>query len=110
MTTWLVIMAVAVGSFVFRLAPLLLLEKSSPRPGVDRAIRDAGSAAITTLIVVSTVRASAGGTALPAMAAVGVGAVLAARRTPMLRILLAGGAVYAVAAVVADSIAALVSR
>ena len=60
--TWVVVLAVGAGSFVFRLGPLLLLQRISLTERADRVIRHAGTAAITALIVVST-KNSATGTA-----------------------------------------------
>ena len=52
--TWLVILAVGLGSFAFRLAPLLLFQKISLTERGDRHDpRTCGTAAITALIVVS---------------------------------------------------------
>ena len=47
--TWLVILAVGAGSFVFRLGPLLVFERISLTERGDRVIRHAGTAAITAL-------------------------------------------------------------
>ncbi len=96
MTTWIAILAVGAGSFAFRLGPLLLLERRRLGERADRTIRHAGMAAITALIAVSTVHSSAGGNALPTLAAVAAALALASRGTSMLRTVLLGGAVYAV--------------
>lgn len=44
--TWVVILAVGAGSFVFRLTPLLVFERVSLGPRGDLIIRNAGTAAI----------------------------------------------------------------
>jgi len=104
-TSWYVILGVAAGSFLWRVAPLLLLGSARSRPSSDAAIRDAGTAAITALIVAATsAAADDAGAWPPAVLAVTAGAVLAARRAPMIALLLAGGAVYAVAALVTGAI------
>jgi branched-subunit amino acid transport protein len=100
MSTWIAVVLVGLGSFVFRLGPLLLLERRQLTEGADRAIRHAGTAAITALIAVSTVHSAAGGNALPTLAAVAVALLLAARGMSMLRTVLLGGAVYAAITIV----------
>jgi branched-subunit amino acid transport protein len=102
---WLVVLAVGAGSFVFRVAPFLLLVRAPLGPRAESAIRHAGLAAITALIVVGTRQAATGGVALPALAAVAVGAVAAARRASILRLLLYGGGTYAGAVLVAGLLA-----
>jgi branched-subunit amino acid transport protein len=98
--TWVVILAVGAGSFVFRLGPLLVFERISLTEQGDRAIRHAGTAATTALIVVTTKHSATGGAVIPTMLAVAVAAVLAARGASMLRLLLIGGATYACSAMV----------
>lgn len=100
--TWLVILAVGVGSFVFRAGPLLLLQRKPLRDAGDRVIRHASAAAITALIALATRQSAAGGTVVPALLAVGVAIVLAAHDASMLRLLVCGGAIYAGSAVVID--------
>ena len=68
--TWVVVLAVGAGSFVFRLGPLLLLQRISLTERADRVIRHAGNAAITALIVVSTKNSATGTAALPTLLAV----------------------------------------
>lgn len=101
MSTWLVIVAVGLGSFVLRLAPLLALERVRLGPRVERLVANAGTAAITALIATSTREAASGRVPVAVVAAVLVGGVLAARRWTMPKILLAGGGVYAGLALVA---------
>jgi branched-subunit amino acid transport protein len=99
--TWAVIVAVGLGSFVFRVGPLLLLERVSLGERGDRLVRHAGTSAITALIVVSTRTAATGNATVPAVVAVAVATVLAARGASMLRLLILGGGVYVGALVVA---------
>ena len=103
--TWLVILAVGAGSFVFRLGPLLVFERISLSERGDRAIRHAGTAATTALIVVTTKHSATGGAVIPTVLAVAVAAVFAARGASMLRLLLIGGATYACSAIVVGLLA-----
>ena len=93
--TWLVIIAVGAGSFMFRLGPLLVFERVTLSERGDRVIRHAGTAAITALIVMTTKHSAAGGSVIPTLSAVTVGVALAARGASMLRLLLFGSATYA---------------
>ena len=93
--TWMVMVAVGLGSYLFRLGPLLLLQRVSLSDRADQLIRHAGTAAITALIVVSTKQSTTGSAAVPAILAVSIAAVFAARRASMLRLLTIGGAIYA---------------
>ncbi len=58
--TWLVILAVGAGSFVFRLGPLLAFQRIALTERGERVIRHAGTAAITALIMVSTKHSATG--------------------------------------------------
>ena len=103
--TWLVIIAVGLGSFVFRVGPLLLLQRVSLSERSDRAIRHASLAAITALIVVSVRHSATGEATVPTVLAVALGVVLAVRGASMLRLLVCGAATYAAAVVVVDLLA-----
>ena len=100
--TWIVILAVGAGSFVFRLGPLLVLERITLSDRSDRAIRHAGTAATTALIVATTKHNATGGAVIPTVLAVAVAVVLAARGASMVRLLIFGGATYACAAIVME--------
>jgi branched-subunit amino acid transport protein len=100
--TWIVMLAVGAGSFVFRLAPLLVLERITLSDRGDRVIRHAGTAAITALIVVTTKHNATGGAVIPTVLAIAVAVVLAARGASMVRLLVFGGATYACAAIVME--------
>ena len=93
--TWVVILAVGAGSFVFRLGPLLALQRISLTDRGDRVIRHAGTAAITALIAVSTRQSATGGALTPTMLAMAAAIGLAARGASMLRLLVCGGGIYA---------------
>jgi branched-subunit amino acid transport protein len=103
--TWIVVVAVGVGSYLFRLGPLLVLQRVSLSDRADQLIRYAGTAAITALIVVSTKQSATGSAVVPTVLAVGIAALLAARRASMLRLLTIGGAIYAVSLVAMAAIA-----
>ena len=100
--TWLVILAVGAGSFLFRVAPLLLLGRVPLGPRAEGAVRHAGLAAITALVVVGTRQVATGTATVPALAAVLVGVVASARRASMVRLLVYGGATYAGALLVVE--------
>ena len=90
--TWLVILAVGAGSFVFRLGPLLVFQRITLTERGDRVIRHAGTAAITALIVVSTqARARPGAPPCRRCWRWASAVVLAARGASMLRLLVCGG-------------------
>jgi branched-subunit amino acid transport protein len=103
--TWVVVLAVGAGSFVFRLGPLLLLQRISLTGRADRVIRHAGTAAITALIVVSTKSSATGTGAIPTLLAVAAGVVLAARGVSLLRLVVCGGGIYACSLLVVDLLA-----
>jgi branched-subunit amino acid transport protein len=98
--TWIVILAVGLGSYVFRVAPQLLFERTSLSAGGDQLIRHAGTAALTALIVVSTKQGASGNALVPTLLAVAVAAVVAARGGSLVRLLAWGGGVYAVSTIV----------
>jgi len=93
--TWIVVLAVGVGSFVFRLGPLLVLQRRPLNDTGDRLIRHAGAAAISALIALSTKHSAAGGQVIPTVLAMAVAIVLAARQASMIRLVLCGGSIYA---------------
>jgi branched-subunit amino acid transport protein len=102
---WLVLLAVGLGSFAFRLGPLLLLHRVTLSERGDRVIRDAGLAAITALVATSARQSATTGSVVPVLAAMGVGVGLAARGASMLLLLVVGGATYAGALVVMNVVA-----
>jgi len=101
--TWLVMLAVGAGSFVFRVGPQLLFQRSSLSERADRVIRQAGIAAITALIVVSTKSTATGSATVPTLAALVAAIALAAHGASMIRLLFVGGGIYA-ASVIAVSL------
>ena len=102
---WVVLLAVGLGSFAFRLAPLLLFHRINLSERGDRVIRDAGTAAITALIALSARQSATTGSVVPVLAAMAVAVVLAARGASMFLLLVFGGATYAGAVIVMDLVA-----
>ena len=98
--TWVVILAVGLGSFAFRLGPLLLFQRVSLSERGDRLVRQAGTSAIVALIVVSARNEAVGDAVVPTLLAVAVGTVLATRGASMVLILAGGGAAYAAATLI----------
>lgn len=93
--TWLAILAVGAGSFLFRVAPLLLLEHRELGPRSERFIRHAGLAAVTALVGTSTAHSADGGHVLPTLIAVAVALAATLRGRSMVRTVVAGGAAFA---------------
>jgi branched-subunit amino acid transport protein len=94
-TTWLVILAVGLGSYVLRALPTVLGERWTGAPAFERAVAHAGTAAIAALIAGSVRRDAADAGALAmTVAALLVAAVVAWRGASLPRVLLAGGATY----------------
>lgn len=60
MTTWIAILAVAAGSYVFRFLPLLVLGGRDLPPFVDGIARHGGTAAIAALIATQVASGSTG--------------------------------------------------
>jgi branched chain amino acid efflux pump len=89
-TAWIAIIAVGLGSYSMRVGPLLLRNHFEPRPVIDELIRHAGVAAVTALLVTSSLRVVDRGPLLPVVAALAVGSVLAWRGKPMYAIVTAG--------------------
>ncbi len=92
---WVVIFAVGAGSYVFRLGPLLLLERVSLSERSDRVIRYAGISAITALIATSSRQHATGTAVVPTVLALAAAIALAARGAPMMLLLAGGGGIYA---------------
>lgn len=97
---WVVILAVGAGSYAFRLAPLLLLERVSLSERSDRVVRYAGISAITALIATSSRQHAAGTAVVPTVLALAAAIALAARGASMMLLLAGGGGIYAGSVVV----------
>src|SRR5262245_8137945 len=97
MTTWLVILAVGIGSYLLRSLPVLLDARWTSSPQVERAISQAGVAAVAALIVTGLHRSATSPLATAAVVAAATVALLVSRRGgSMLRVLLVGFAAYAI--------------
>ena len=94
--TWVVIVSVGVGSYLFRVAPLVLLAGRTPPGWVDRLLSHASSAALATLVVSSLRHATTTATPAVALIAVAAGAVVALRGGSMPRVVLTGVVVHVV--------------
>jgi branched-subunit amino acid transport protein len=103
--TWVVILAVGAGSYLFRVVPLMVLREVPVGGPAERTIRHAGTAAITALVVLSTRQSATGTGTVPTLLAVASAAVLAGRGASMARLLLVGGSIYAGSVVVGGLLA-----
>jgi branched-subunit amino acid transport protein len=100
MTTLLVMLAVGVGSYVMRSGPTLWHGRVQPPPWVDRAALLAATSALAAVITSAVLHHQRPGhpeARMAAIVAVVVALALAARRVSMLRVIVAGLAVYELA-------------
>ncbi len=95
MTMWAAVIGVALGSYVIRLVPLLLIESWRPSERVESLIARAGIAAVAALVGLMTRSASTVVPQPPLLCAVAVGAVGASRGWSLMRVVVVGGGVYA---------------
>jgi branched-subunit amino acid transport protein len=97
MTTWLVIVAVGAGSYVFRVLPIILDRGRASSPRFERAIAHAGTAALAALTVAGLRRGSPTAGDVPGLVCAAAAALaFAVRGASMVRVLLAGSIAYAV--------------
>jgi branched-subunit amino acid transport protein len=97
-TTWMVIMAVGLGSYALRALPVVLEAGWLRSPRVERTMGYAGTAALAALIVVGLRRsASTPVDTAAVIVAAATAVIVAVRRGSMPKILLAGGCAYAAA-------------
>jgi branched-subunit amino acid transport protein len=97
--TWIAVAAVGLGSYAFRLTPLLLGARVRLRQATQDMLRHAGMGGMAALLVSSVIGfGSTGGLAAiaSATAATAGAAVVAWRGGSMAVVMLVGGAVYAV--------------
>ena len=95
--TWLTMVLVGLGSYAFRVVPLLVLPKLELSAGADRILRHAGAAALTALVVTSITGRADGGDArelVATVAAIASATALAPAGRAMLHVVAAGAAVY----------------
>jgi branched-subunit amino acid transport protein len=98
--TLLVVLAVGAGSYLLRAGPILWHGRAQPPPWVDRAALLAATsalAAVVTSAVLHHERASHPEARLAAIVAVVAALTLSARKVSMLRVIVAGLAVYELA-------------
>lgn len=98
--TWLVMLAVGVGSYVLRALPVFAGERVLASPAVERIIGYAGTAALAALVTTG-LRAvpDSTGQGLLTLAVGAAALTIAVRRGSMLRVLFAGTCVYAAGSV-----------
>ena len=101
---WPAIVLAGLGSYVFRVLPLLVLPKVTLPPRIERGIRHGGFAAIAALLVSSVTHHGGTSDLLPTMVAVGVGLALAVHGAAMLRVVAIGGLTYLAVLVVAAAV------
>jgi branched-subunit amino acid transport protein len=98
MTTWTVILAVGVGTYVLRVLPLFVGERYLSSPRAERIISHAGTAAFAALIASGLDRSIAAGTdAVATWLCAAAALFVALRGGSMLRVLGAGAITYAAA-------------
>jgi branched-subunit amino acid transport protein len=100
MTTLLVVLAVGAGSYLMRSGPIIWHGRAQPPPWVDRAALLAATsalAAVVTSAVLHHQRAGHPEARTAAIIAVVAALTLAVRKVPMLRVIVAGLAVYELA-------------
>jgi branched-subunit amino acid transport protein len=96
MTTWLVILAVGAGSYVFRALPVMVDARWLRSPRFERTIGYAGTAALAALIAGGFRGSATSPATTAAVAAAAAAAVFVSVRTrSMYRIMLTGAAAYA---------------
>jgi branched-subunit amino acid transport protein len=99
-TTWIVILAVGAGSFVFRVIPLSVASRISVSERFDRTLRHAATAALGALLATSFDHSARTGNDVALAVASGIALVLSLRGSSMPRVVGVGAASY-LAAVVA---------
>ena len=100
MTTLLVVLAVGAGSYLMRSGPILWHGRAQPPPWVDRAALLAATSALSAVVTSAVLHHERAGhpeARLAAIVAVAVALVLASRRVSMLRVIVAGLAIYELA-------------
>ena len=102
--TWLAIVLVGAGSYLLRLLPLVVLPRLTLRPGLERAVRHAGVAAIAALLVSSLQTDAAAGSVGPILVAVAVALALALRGAAMLRVVALSGVTYVTVLAISNAV------
>jgi branched-subunit amino acid transport protein len=97
---WVVVLAVGAISLLFRVLPIVAVERIGLSVRAADGLRHAGTGAVAALVVLGVL--GPGGSLAPrpaVLVAVAVGGLLAWRGWSMTRVVLAGGCAYAVVAV-----------
>ena len=100
MITLLVVLAVGAGSYVMRSGPIFWHGRAQPPPWVDRAALLAATSALSAVVTSAVLHHERAGhpeARMAAIVAVAVALALAARKVSMLRVIVAGLAVYELA-------------
>jgi branched-subunit amino acid transport protein len=93
--TWLTMLLVGIGSYAFRVVPVLVLPRFELSPRADRLLRHAGAAALTALVATSVTGSGGADQIVATLIAVAVAAVLAVTGSAMLRVVAGGAIAYA---------------
>jgi branched-subunit amino acid transport protein len=96
---WVVVLVVGAASLAFRLLPVVAVERIGLSPRTANGLRHAGSGAVAALVVLAILGPGSLRPDPAVLVAVAVGGVLAWRGWSMTRVVLAGGATYALIAV-----------
>jgi branched-subunit amino acid transport protein len=96
---WVVVLAVGAVSLAFRLLPIVAVERIGLSPRTANGLRHAGSGAVAALVVLAVLGPGSLRPDPAVLVAVAVGGLLAWRGWSMTRVVLAGGAAYALVAV-----------
>lgn len=95
----MILVVAGAGSYLFRFAPLALLDRFTLPPTVERTLAYAGTAAMTALVVSAMVghqRANGSAATVAGVVALGVTGWLTIRRRPFAFVVAVGIALYAV--------------
>jgi branched-subunit amino acid transport protein len=104
MSMWVAVLLVALGSYAFRLVPMLLGERARLSERAETTLQHAAVGAMTALLVVGLRRAGGhtfGVEALAALIAVAVSSTVALMRRSMVLVVFLGAATYGGVVVVA---------
>jgi len=104
MSAWIAVIAVGLGSLVFRIVPLAFADRLVGMTGVDRVLRHAGTAAVAAMAASSLDRAAVTSHVPALFVAAGVGLVLTLRGKSMLTVVAVGLGLYLLIADGVDSL------
>ena len=106
-TVWVVVLVVGAASLAFRLLPIVAVERVGLSPRTANGLRHAGSGAVAALVVLAILGPGSLRPDPAVLVAVGVGGALAWRGWSMTRVVLAGGAAYALVTALVAVVVAL---